>query len=1004
MARTLFVALCFALSGACGLIYENVWVKQVSTIFGNTVTATTVVFGAFMGGLALGAWYLGRIADRVKRPLATYAWLELGITLTALAFPVGLEAVQSLYLRVLVPSGLPRGALTAFELVAVSLLLIVPTALMGATLPVLMRFATPTAGRSGRALGYLYSVNTAGAVVGSLVAGFWLIPTLGLVGTGRVAQVLNLIVGVLALALSAAIGDQASAAQLVNPSSYGRASDPAPPVPPIHQHIFLCGFAAMLYEIALMKLLPLILGSSTYSFSLMLAAFISGIAIGSAVAGAWIGSVRRRLGALGGALIAQGLAFMLSIPLYSKLPDAYVALRVGAHLPFAAYEVVSFGLCFLVMVVPTFFLGAVLPIAAQIVARPGTLADDVGRLYAANTLGNILGTVLTGLVLVPLLGFKATMEVGIATNLISGLCLISAEPSLSKRRRGIAAAVVAVAVLTYLQGYPRLDIIKLNSGVYRMNKYASVVQTDLGERLRSTKLEYAREDEVCFVTVMRTAASLSLRVNGKPDASSAGDMETQKMLAHYPLLLKPDAKSVLVIGLGSGITAGAALTHPIKSLDCAELSPAVIEAAKFFAPWNHDVHADPRLHLIVDDGRNFLERATGQYDVIISEPSNPWIAGIGRLFTVECFRTASSHLTPDGVMAQWMHTYEMDPAMFRTVVRTFRAAFPHVVLMVSAAADVIMLGSNAPLDIDPEALAARMKVPLVKADLDSVRMTGPFVLAAHHLIPEQHVLAEAGEGELNTDDHPVLEYQAPVGFYNGSMVDLSPLAYVDSPHHLLRKSLAAHAPALQEVLDLGLSVAQWYPPRALAELLERAIGDHPTEQGSTLIAAKLRRTAGEPGAALALATRAAARAPGNAHVLESLFDAALVVESESIPFDRLWTAPRSEAAARAWLKLAPGEIGGRAALGLLLFRAQRWVEAEAELTAAIKLALAKDEHKADIGNWMVCATLAHAARGDISGARASWERIRTEADLSKVNEYLLRRIAYRLAEPASGER
>lgn len=998
MGRPLFTALCFLLSGACGLIYENVWIKQVSTVFGSTTLATTVVLGAFMGGLALGAWALGKRADQVDRPLATYAWLEVGITVAAFLFPGGLAAVQALYRGVLVPAGLPRGALLAYELIAVSALLIVPTALMGATLPVLMRFARGWTARAGAALGYLYAVNSAGAVVGSLAAGFFLIPRLGLDATSRVAQVLNLAVGFAALFYSATLGDAVedlddggdpATAPVV------QAAD-APPAGVIHAQVFLCGFAAMLYEIALMKLLPLILGSSTYSFSLMLAAFICGIAGGSALWGALVERAERPARWLALLLLAQGLAFLASIPLYNKLPTLYLVMRAGAKLPFAVYQLASFGVCFMVMVVPTFFLGGVLPVAAQIVTRAHSVAGDVGRLYAANTAGNILGTVLTGLLFVPQLGFKRTMELGIALNLFSALWLLALDHAAPARRRLLAGMSVLAIVAAYLHGYPELDIARLNSGVYRLGRQGELALPNLERELKTTKVKFAREDETCFVTVTQNGPLLTLRVNGKPDASSGLDMQTQRMVAHWPLLLKPDAKRVLLIGLGSGVTADAALCHPIQTLECPELSSAVVDAAREFHRENRDVHKSERLALVVDDGRNYLERSNQRYDVIISEPSNPWVAGIGSLFTVECFRAAAAHLAPGGVMAQWIHTYEMDRETYLTVLRTFRAVFPHVTLMQSQKYDLIMLGSLAPLDLDAEVLAERIKVPKVAADLKSIGLHSALTLAAHHFIPEPMVALEAGQGPLNTDDHPLLEYLAPLGFYENANANMPPETYLDSPHHMLRRAVMRRPPSPAEVVELVQLLSSVYPPGLLADLLEESQRGRAPDVGLSLVVARLRRAAGDVRQGLEAALKARARLPNNAHVQQSVYEAALAVEAQEFPIERPWRAALSAESAKLWAQAAPEDPQPLGMLGMVLFRERRYGEAEQAFNAAVRLATSKSEQAPEILTWLYHSALARLERGDVTGAQQMWREL-ARHDTSAVAPALKEQLEYRLA-------
>jgi spermidine synthase len=669
----LLVAVFFVVSGACGLMYETVWMKQVSYVFGNTVTASTVVLGTFMGGLALGSWLPGKRIDRLTRPLTAYGWLEIGIALSSTMFSPALDGVRYLDRAVLVPAGVSGPALFAFEMLAVAVLLLVPCALMGATLPVLCRFAVPRLDNPGRTMGFLYAANSAGAVVGGLLAGFWMIEALGLNATVHVAQALNVLVGVASLTASRLTGPVAPV--VARATEKDRAGS-------IHVHVFLCGFSAMLFEIALMKLLPLIVGSSTQSFSLMICAFITGLAAGSATFGASFARRPARPATMGTLMLVVGLLFMVSLPLYNHLPAIYVAVRSWARVPYGVFQTIGFGMCFAVMFLPTFFLGGVLPAAAELVARRDTIGRDVGRLYAANTIGNILGTIATGLVLVPSIGFKRTMEVGVALNVLSGLTLVWRDGGLPIAWRLTGTAAVAGLLAGYAMLYPELDVNALTAGVYRHVEAGGSARDAIAQLVAKRRMIYQREDGMCFVTVTETPShGLSLSVNGKVDASSGLDMRNQKLAGHFPMLFHRAPRDVLVIGLGSGVTVAAVLKHGPVRVICPEISPAVVEAARLFGPWNDRVHDDKRVSILVDDGRNFVERTRERFDVIVSEPSNPWIAGIASLYTVEFFRTVRDRLAPGGVMAQFLQLYDMDVHTFRLVLRTVRMVFPHVLVM-----------------------------------------------------------------------------------------------------------------------------------------------------------------------------------------------------------------------------------------------------------------------------------------------------------------------------------
>ena len=958
---TLFIGICFFLSGAAGLAYENVWLKQVGLACGNTVTATTVVLTAFMFGLALGSAAAGRFADRVRRPLRAYGWLELAIAVSAFAFPWCLARV-----RELLPPGLQLGA--------VVLLLAVPTALMGATLPLLVRFAGR--GSTGRALGLLYAVNSAGAVAGSLLSGFFLIRTIGLFATTFLAQVTNLAIGVAALVVDGFAGTD----DVPEPAAPQPAE--APGAAWVLPCVFASGFAAMLYEVALMKLLPLVLGSSVYSFALMTAAFITGIALGAAAAGLAAPWIPDRVSALAGVQLGMGLSFLGLLPLVNYLPVVYGWLRAGAT-SFAAFELVSLLLCFAVMLLPTLALGAVLPLAAEALAG-GERGATVGRLYGVNTLGNILGTLVTGLVLVPRVGFKGAMEIGVLLNLAAGVALV-----LAAGRRGTlvtcALGLASGAVSLYVLAYPAVDYLALSAGVFRHGEAPGG-----RDRLNANrKLVFAREDPAGFVTVEDLAGpplTRSLRVNGKVDASNGADMITQRLLAHLPLLAHPAPRRVYVIGLGSGVTAGAALTHPVEHVDVVELSPAVAEAARLFAAENHGALDDPRLALAVDDGRIHLERA-GLYDVIVSEPSNPWMVGITNLFSRECFALMRDHLAAGGVVSQWLHTYELDPETFRLVVRTFGKVFPHVRAYTSLRADVVLLGAMEPFADDFGALARRMATPAVRRDLADVGVTSPLHLMLHYLAGGRELAAFIGPGDVNSDDWPILEYAAPLALFakrDTPLPDWEERAR--APGSALRRFVEACRPGPADLRDLAEHAAREIGPEVAVQLLRDALAGDPGDVAARRKLAEQLAGLHEREAALGEIEEAARRAPRDPGVLRQRAALAYEVDAAGLSLVRPRTFARALEAARACAAVAPDEPGVRASLAGVLYDRGDWAEAEAEYRAA----LARDPAPA----YHLCLARCRLEQGDAAGARAALQ----EAAAAPVPEALRELVRRLLAE------
>lgn len=983
MLVSLLVGLCFIISGACGLIYETVWVKQLSYVFGNTVTATTLVFAAFMGGLALGSSTLGAWADRSKRPLKLYGWLEMGITLSAMAFGPLLGVVRQMHAKVLAIPSLPGWVPFAFEFVALLLLMVIPTALMGATLPILCRWATRAGGHTGRSMGILYALNSAGAVVGGILAGFVLVRNLGLNTTAVVAMALNVLVGLIALVLDfmhASGEDDAPAVDA--PAATGK-DVPAPDVLPdgdlapgtLHAAIFVCGFAAMLFEITLMKVLPLILGSSTHSFSLMVSAFIAGIALGSAFMGWMMPRLQRPVTVLALLLTSAALVFMVTIPLHNGLPLFYLWLRVHfAATSFTLAQVVAFVVCFVVMGIPSFLIGGVLPVAVHLATRrdASSVAASVGRIYAWNTTGNILGTMLTGLLLVPRLGFKTSMEIGVILLAIAGLALFRA----AEGGRYLGRAVMVTVLLTagYLAVYPRVDVAALTAGVFRpMNAQSGNLSNWVHQH---REFLFSEEDEHAFVTVERTASSkgdLSLRVNGKAEASTGVDMPNQKLAAHIPLVLHPDPKKAFILGLGCGATVAAALKHPLESLECLEISPAVIRASQFFAPYIGDIRSDKRLQLIQDDGRAFLEHSPTKYDVIISEPSNPWFAGIASLYTREFFLTERAHLAPGGLMLQWVHIYEMNMETFRVVVRTFRTVFPHVQMFRVNGGDVLMVGSEGPILLDPEAIRRGIERPGVKEDLASLRVNTPLIFLGHHLVAAEHVEELAGFGLINIDDCPVLEYMAPEAFYSRSGMTLSDLELRILPEeNPVKKLLKTYTPGSQEVLDFCSRMESDYGIRILIGMLDEALERSPDSLELHLRRGAYLASMGDHRAAMTDLDIVWAKAPETPGLVDLRFETASKLEGDRLSFTRPRTFDVALETAQFMVAQSPEDLEAQGLLAAVHFNRREWPVAEAKYRSLLEKRLGmKDPPEADqrlISAHFLMLAICRLEQGDPQGA------------------------------------
>lgn len=781
--------LLFALSGAAGLIYEIVWVRQFTLVLGASAYAVTIVLAVFMGGLGAGAWLAGKGIDRfdARRLAGSYALLELGIGLYALAFPVLLQVAEAGYAAVFQAYQPGLVAANALRLAVAAALLLVPTGLMGATLPVLSRYVVRAQAQIPVTVSWLYGMNTLGALAGTLTAGYLLLPRLGVRETTLVAVALNGLV-------AAAFWGLARRTPRDVPRRAPRVATPAlrPGYRRVEKAVVvafaLSGFAAMLYEVAWTRTLALILGTTTFSFTTMLATFLLGLALGSVLFARfqrWASPL-----ALFVALeFVVAFAVVVTLPLFEKLPLVFLSLHRWAVASWAELQVVRFLLAALMMLVPTLALGATLPaVVAILVPETDVLGRRLGAAYGLNTLGGVLGAALGGLVLIPAVGMQATIVLGAILNLLAGVLVLALWTDRPLARRGgvVLAAVAALAVLVALlrPWSPWL----LTSGVYvyadRYHQMLDRVEAAGAESglaqlrpwelwqlaMRQYELLYYRPGRTGTVAVMQRRDGVRfLSIDGKTDASTGAghDMKTQVMLAQLPLLFHPAPDKVFVVGFGSGVTVGSTLTHPVRLVDCAELSGTVLEAARYFADVNHAPWEDPRLRILERDARNVLLTTTSCYDVVISQPSNPWIDGQSSLFSLEWYRLVRAHLASDGLFVQWLPAYHMARGDLKVILHTLRTVFPHLTAWTSGAEGDLVLVAKAdgPLAIDYRQLEARLARPAVRAELVRLGLEPARLPFSVFLMNEEELgrfLADGdGPVELNTDDRLITEFSTP---------------------------------------------------------------------------------------------------------------------------------------------------------------------------------------------------------------------------------------------------
>ena len=765
----------FALSGAAALLYEVVWTRLLALDMGHGLAAASTVLAAFMGGLAVGSAAGGRLGQQLSpsSALRAYALLEVAIGLFALVVPLLLEGARPV-LGAVYADGNGGLAYGTVRMIASLALLGVPAAAMGATFPVASRWAARTPHTLAGDAARLYTANTLGATIGAVAAGFVLLPGLGLSGTTAVGVGLNMLAAGIAWLVARAPGAE-SDAPAAQSSAVRAARAQAAPASPTDGHLAtaaavlgLTGWASLTLQVVWTRLLASMLGPTTYAFSAVVALFVAGIAIGSAIATRLARTPAQARGALALVIGLSALAVLASAASvdWAVLRVAQLVATPDITFPTVVWQQWLLTAALLLPVAITF--GAAFPLALALAARTReTMVEDLGWVYATNTVGAIAGALGAGFLLIPVAGLFDSLRLVAALLALTAAALALTEAARFPIRWGGAA--MALAALGGAAWLPSWDPSLLSSGAY---KYAPVAQgPDLRTALAAGRLTYYREGASGTVSVRALTGTRSMAIDGKVDASSAADMLTQRLLAHVPLLLHTKPSSVAILGLGSGVTLGSALTHGIDRVVVLEISPEVVEASRQFDAENHRALDDPRTRLIVGDGRTHLSLTREQYDVIVSEPSNPWMAGIASLFTREFFATARARLTPGGVFCQWAHTYDMSDGDLRSIVATFLAEFPEGTAWLVGDGDVLLIGSTGPLGSQLDQVASRWTRAGVADDLKSVGVRGPLGILSL-FVAEGAALREWTAGApLQTDQRARLEFSGPQSIFGAARPD-----------------------------------------------------------------------------------------------------------------------------------------------------------------------------------------------------------------------------------------
>jgi spermidine synthase len=847
-----FILLLFFISGASALIYEVVWTRDLTTVFGGSAFAIATVLAAYMAGLALGSTVFGRSIDRRGHPLVVYGLLEGGIALWAVLLPTLLALLDHVYAGIYrsVSPGFYGLSLIRFALSFV--ILLVPTTLMGGTLPVLGKLLFTNWKGLGTRAGLLYAANTLGAVLGTAAGGFLLLPAMGLRGATWLAVILNFGVAIAAVLASRRFRYDAPATT-VSPNAADVVAAPVEETKPrgtaspdrLRRAVLIVyaasGFAALAYEVAWTKTLSMILGTTNYAFTSMLTTFLLGLAVGSLLFARLADRYGRPEALL--ALVQMGITFfaLLTIPLLEALPQLFVNAFPHLDGSWTRIELYRILLAAMTMFLPTLLMGGTFPLVIRAYVDRRETGKSIGSLYAANTIGAIFGSFLTGFVLVPWIGRQnAILAASFVNVAAAGVLLFVLRGRSAPGRMRLAIAVMAILLVpAWIWGFKRWDPLVMASGAYvYAREYAreGSIKKVMGEQT----LLYYKESTEGTVSVWQAQQVTSLRISGKADASSHGDMITQKLISHLPLFYHQGRpENGLVIGLASGASTGSLLTHPFKQVETVELIPSMAEAARYFDEFNHKCMVDPRHRLLINDGRNHLRLTSDRYDVIVSEPTNPWIAGVGALFTREFFELTKARLKPGGVVCQWVQTYQYRPQDLKTVLATFTDAYPYLHLWQGAPGDLILVGSNDPLKFDLRRLREALRTPAGE-DLAQLEILPEAQILSYFVTDRDGINAYIGDWKRRvTDDNLYLEYTVPRHMFETtgrvSVVDLA--AFALPPSALLGgdadSALTADIGVFSRAHALAVGVFLGIPLPAGAqgpdEVLDRALSIAPQE-------------------------------------------------------------------------------------------------------------------------------------------------------------------------------
>lgn len=777
LKKTFLIYLLFFFSGMSALMYEVIWMKDLTLVMGNTVHSTTTVLAGFMAGLALGSFFFGRLVDKSDRsPLTLYAYLELGIGLFAFAFPFLIQTFKTVYIFLHHLLGLNLLIFTILRFLVSFALLLVPTILMGATLPVLSKYVEEGYDNIGKRIGLLYAINTLGAVVGILSTGYVLLGLSGIKATTKTAIMINLFVAFLAILLE----KKQSQKQSIKESPLITQQKSIPHLTydnlPLGMNrialiaYFFSGFLALGYEVLWMRVFIPFLYSSTYSFSTMLAAFLVGLSVGSWIFSRYVDRWKALLNALGWIQIWIGsltLSSIFSFLIYYRVFSSYLDLALEQMTIFSF--LINFLYFIIILIPPCLLMGGVFPLIIKMISQGDThfIGTKVGSVYFANTIGAILGSVTTGFIFIPLLGLHLSLKIFILANLLLGITLLFISRLKNEKTvRSFLGGLIAVGLVV---------IITLSGG----NVFLTVLKEQLTNKWGENDLIYYKEGSTATVSVTEGKKD-RMRLLHVNSIAITGRSLSPKLMAHLPVLLHPNPQKALVICFGMGTTFRSLAAHGLE-VQGVELVPEEIETFPLFYKDAAELLKDSRNRIEINDGRNHLELTRAKYDIITVDPSPPlYSSGMVNLYTPEFYSLCRDRLTPGGVMSMWIFLPTCHTSEFQMLLKSFVTVFPHTtVWRAPYIPGIFAIGTKEKLQVNMETLRKRMQSHRIQDDvrgfiLENVPFDESYLLNLF-MFNSQRTLELVKNGPDLTDDTPYIEHPLVTWWLNPSKLDVSRL-------------------------------------------------------------------------------------------------------------------------------------------------------------------------------------------------------------------------------------